>query len=135
MDLTIAGRLRSAMPGLVDGIRKASETPAGSKVLLTRVMDAAPPAEVLAKLGSGGMAPAGSLRPPPVPSVPTLARAHPDRTGGIAGTARALAADSRIAEDPTRASSLGRLGRALDLLDSAVREQQDLLRRGLRDLR
>jgi hypothetical protein len=135
MDLTIAGRLRTVMPGLVAGLRKASETPAGPRVLLDRAAHAAPTPEALAKVRTGGMAAAGSLRPPPPPSVPTDLRSVPERTERLAEAARALATDPRVAENPGRSGSVERLGRALDLLDATVREQRDLLRRGLRDLR
>ncbi len=135
MDLNLTGRLRATMPALVAGLRKASETSAAPKALLSRVMDAAPTPDVVARLASGGMAGAGSLAPPPLPPVPTTARPARSLAGQAASAARALSADPGVAGDAGKSESLGKLGRALDLLETSVREQQDLIRRGLGDLR
>ena len=52
MDLIVTGRIRTALPALVEGLRRAQEKadPAVSRALLTRVQDAAPAPEAMVRL-------------------------------------------------------------------------------------
>jgi hypothetical protein len=134
MDVIIPGRIQAAIPGLVSGLRRAQEAaPASRGQLLDKVRGAAPEPDVALRLQTGGIATAGALRPPPPPTEPL--RMAVDRIGDLAGRAAVLGQSPGVADDAPRADSLGRLKRALDLLDASARHQIDLMRKGLGDLR